>query len=244
MKDTLAKHYSNVPVEESVFTRTIVDGKVGEWFGSGYITELKYLNIPGSYNTGTLEDGNYFQSANPAHEVFNNIVTRGIFVEGVTNNMTHVVYRITNDLGLSMSYHNMVIREDRTDNIGYTSKPYRLLYSKWIPGEYIGNDEFPLGPDNNSIIKYILDKIGSSKDFERRLNSIENSLKSIVGSLRRSGAWDPDATPDANTSLDGGVKSGIDIAYGNINLFGGTPDGNHYIRTNSGQTEDDLAGGI
>lgn len=242
VKDTLAKHYSDVPVEETVFTRTIVNGKVGEWFGSGYITELKYLNIPGSYNTGTLEDGNYFQSANPTHEVFNNIVTRGIFVEGITNNMTHVVYRLTNDIGLSMSYHNIVIREDRSDNVGYTSKPYRLMYSKWIPGEYIGNDEFPLGPDMDSVTKYLLDKIGASKDLERRLNSIENALKSIVGSLRRSGAWDPSATPDTSTSLDGGVKSGVDIAYGNINLFGGTLDGNNYIRTNNGHTENDLAG--
>lgn len=240
--NTLAKHYSNVPVEETVFTRTIVNGKVGEWFGSGYITELKYLNIPGSYNTGTLENGNYFQSANPSHEVFNNIVTRGIFVEGITNNMTHVVYRITNDIGLSMSYHNITIREDRTDNVGYTSKPYRLLYSKWIPGEYIGNDKYPLGPDMDSVTKYLLDKIGASKDLERRLNSIENALKSIVGSLRRSGAWDPSATPDTSTSLDGGVKSGVDIAYGNINLFGGTLDGNNYIRTNNGHTENDLAG--
>lgn len=331
--DTLAKHYSNVPVEESVFTRTIVNGKVGEWFGSGYITELKYLNIPGSYNTGTLEDGNYFQSANPAHEVFNNIVTRGIFVEGVTNNMTHVVYRVTNDLGLSMSYHNIALREDRTDNIGYTSKPYRLLYSKWIPGEYVGNDDYPYPPDASAFDKEILrriahlearnlevedtnsidltktgdwkkivegawdpttnnwtvpdniitikadSKIGSGTqkvtlngkeydlpnaikvtdsgifapdygkiigDLSKQVNDSNNALKQIIKSLIDNGAWDPNASSDSakDISLSGGLKSGIHLAYGNINLFGGTPDGDHYIRTNSGQTEDDLAGGI
>lgn len=331
--DILAKHYSNVPVEESVFTRTIVNGKVGEWFGSGYITELKYLNIPGSYNTGTLEDGNYFQSANPAHEVFNNIVTRGIFVEGVTNNMTHVVYRVTNDLGLSMSYHNIALREDRTDNIGYTSKPYRLLYSKWIPGEYVGNDDYPYPPDASAFDKEILrriahlearnlevedtnsidltktgdwkkivegawdpttnnwtvpdnvitikadSKIGSGtqkvrlngkdydlpnaikvtddgifapdygkviSDLSKQVNDSNNALKQIIKSLIDNGAWDPNASSDSakDISLSGGLKSGIHLAYGNINLFGGTPDGDHYIRTNSGQTEDDLAGGI
>lgn len=331
--DTLAKHYSNVPVEESVFTRTIVNGKVGEWFGSGYITELKYLNIPGSYNTGTLEDGNYFQSANPAHEVFNNIVTRGIFVEGVTNNMTHVVYRVTNDLGLSMSYHNIALREDRNDNVGYTSKPYRLLYSKWIPGEYVGNDDYPYPPDASAFDKEILrriahlearnlevedtnsidltktgdwkkivegawdpttnnwtvpdniitikadSKIGSGtqkvtlngkeydlpnaikvtdsgifapdygkviSDLSKQVNDSNNALKQIIKSLIDNGAWDPNASSDSakDISLSGGLKSGIHLAYGNINLFGGTPDGDHYIRTNSGQTEDDLAGGI
>ena len=333
VKDTLAKHYSNVPVEESVFTRTIVNGKVGEWFGSGYITELKYLNIPGSYNTGTLEDGNYFQSANPAHEVFNNIVTRGIFVEGVTNNMTHVVYRVTNDLGLSMSYHNIALREDRTDNIGYTSKPYRLLYSKWIPGEYVGNDDYPYPPDASAFDKEVLRRIshlearnlevedtnsidltktgdwkkivegswdpttnnwtvpdniitikadakigsGTQKvtlngkeydlpnalkvtdnglfvpdygkiigDLSKQVNDSNRALKEIIKSLIDNGAWDPNksSSNSDNTSLSGGLKSGINIAYGNINLFGGTPDGDHYIRTNSGQTEDDLAGGI
>lgn len=330
---TMAKHYSNVPVEESVFTRTIVNGKVGEWFGSGYITELKYLNIPGSYNTGTLEDGNYFQSANPAHEVFNNIVTRGIFVEGITNNMTHVVYRVTNDLGLSMSYHNITLREDRTDNVGYTSKPYRLLYSKWIPGEYVGNDDYPYPPDASAFDKEILrriahlearnlevedtnsidltktgdwkkivegawdpttnnwtvpdniitikadSKIGSGtqkvrlngKDYDlpnaikvtddgifapdygkiigdlsKQVTDSNNALKQIIKSLIDNGAWDPNASSDSakDISLSGGLKSGIHLAYGNINLFGGTPDGDHYIRTNSGQTEDDLAGGI
>lgn len=327
------KHYSGVPIEESVFTRTIVNGKVGEWFGSGYISELKYLNIPGSYNTGTLENGTYFQSANPDHEVFNNIVTRGIFVEGVTNNMTHVVYRVTNDLGLSMSYHNIALREDRTDNIGYTSKPYRLLYSKWIPGEYVGNDDYPYPPDASAFNKEILRRIahlearniavedtnsidltktgdwkkivegswdpvtnnwtvpenivtikadtkvssGTKKvtlngkeydlpnalkvtdtglfvpdygkvidDLTRQVNDSNRVLKSILKSLIDSGAWDPNASSDSakDVSLSGGLKSGINIAYGNINLFGGTPDGDHYIRTNSGQTEDDLAGGI
>lgn len=332
VKDTLAKHYSNVPVEESVFTRTIVNGKVGEWFGSGYITELKYLNIPGSYNTGTLEDGNYFQSANPAHEVFNNIVTRGIFVEGVTNNMTHAVYRVTNDLGLSMSYHNIALREDRTDNVGYTSKPYRLLYSKWIPGEYIGNDNYPYPPDASAFDKEVLrriahlearnlevedtnsiditktgdwkkivegawdpttnnwtvpdniitikadTKIGSGtqkvtlngkeydlpnalkvtdnglfvpdyskvmNDLVKQVNDSNKAVKSLIKSLIDNGAWDPNASSNVdNVNLTGGLKSGVNLAYGNINLFGGTPDGDHYIRTNSGQTEDDLAGGI
>ena len=35
-----------------------------------------------------------------------------------------------------------------------------------------------------------------------------------------------------------------DIAAGNINLYGGTPDGQTLIRTHNGQAENDLAGGI
>ena len=78
------------------------------------------------------------------------------------------------------------------------------------------------------------------------LNKTTNALKQIVKSLINSGAWDPNAnsTSASTTDLRGGIKQGINIAYGNINLFGGTQDGNSYIRTNSGQTENDLAGGI
>lgn len=242
--ENVSSDYPGVSKEDVVFTRTISKGKVGEWFGHGYISSLKYLNIPGEYYASSNESGDYFRSSNPSHRVFSNIISRNITVDGDLKQSTHVVYRITNDIGLVMEYHNIVIREQREDLVGYTSKPWRLMYDKWIPGEYVGNDEYPLAPDNDSITKYILNKLGGDKKLEQRLKAVEDALKSIVGSLRRSGAWDPNATPNTSTSLDGGVKSGIDIAYGNINLFGGTPDGNHYIRTNSGQTEDDLAGGI
>ena len=231
--------YEGMPVEEVVFTRTITTSKVGEWFGHGYTSSLKYLNIPGTYNTNSEEDGSFFRSSNPGHRVFQNIVSREITVDGISKNNTHVIYRLTNDIGLSMEYHNVVIREEREDLIGYTSKPWRLMYETWIPGEYVGNDEFPLGPDNDSVTKYMLDKI---KKLEDTVNSMDGALRSIVASLMKSGAWDPSATPDKNTSLNGGLKSGIDLAYGNINLFGGALDGNSFIRTNNGQTENDLAG--
>lgn len=230
---------SNNPIEEVVFTRTITAGKVGEWFGHGYISSLKYLNIPGTYNTNSEENGSFFRSSNTGHKVFQNIVSREITVDGISHNNTHVIYRITNNIGLSMEYHNVVIREERESMIGYTSKPWTLMYDKWIPGEYVGNNEFPLGPDNDSVTQHMVNRINN---LETKVNSLDSALRSIVASLIKSGAWDSNATPNTTTSLNGALKSGIDLAYGNINLFGGALDGNSFIRTNNGQTENDLAG--
>lgn len=356
--------------ENVVFTRSIQNGHTSEWHGHGYICELKYLGIPGEYYLTSTEDGKFFGSGNPGHRVFKDIVDRKIEVDGSVNAETHVIYTITNELGLSMQYHNIAIREDRTDTIGYTSRPYTLKYVKWIPGEYVGNDDYPLAPDNNSVIKELLkriarvesnqlkvedtnsvdltkeDSVGSgsgtynpatgewtfptntgklkadvklskstqtitipvtktvegrenvqgaptpptvtteNKSFtvnngtkinsdgvwspdllevvkelsktltgmNERLNKLEtratdirnvtNAVNSIVDHLKKSGAWDPNATPSKSTDISGGLKDGINLAYGNINIFGGSPDGKSYIRTNSGQTENDLAGGI
>ena len=248
--------------ENVEFTRVLTKSKVGEWTGNGYISSLKYLNIPGIYHLTSNQDGSYFHSSTPSHRLFTNIVSRTITVDGSDSNNVHVVYKITNDIGLSMEYHNVVIREDRENLIGYTSKPWRLMFESWIPGEYIGNDEFPLGPDNNSVTKYLLNEIKklnnelvkhkqlidnmntTQTQYTQRLQTVENALKGIVGSLRHAGAWDSETPPDNSIDLRGSVKQGVNIAYGNINLFGGTPDGNSFIRTNNGSTENDLSGGI
>lgn len=72
------------------------------------------------------------------------------------------------------------------------------------------------------------------------LNSTMTALKKLLENLHTSGAW----STTGNNVLNGSLNSGRNLATGNINLFGGTPDGNSYIRTNNGKTENDLSGGI
>lgn len=64
----------------------------------------------------------------------------------------------------------------------------------------------------------------------------EQALQKIITNLEQSGAW--------SGGLTGEFTQGRNLATGNINIFGGTPDGDSFIRTNSGQSENDLAGGI
>lgn len=73
---------------------------------------------------------------------------------------------------------------------------------------------------------------------ENKINNLENALQKIVDNLFSSGAI---TNNNINTF---NFKTGRDIATGNINLFGGTVDGSSFIRTNSGNTENDITAGI
>lgn len=85
-------------------------------------------------------------------------------------------------------------------------------------------------------------------DLQRQVNEIKNVqakhdrvIRKIVQSLINNGSW---SAPQGQDILDGDFVSGHGVASGNINFFGGTQDGGHYIRTNGGHTEDDVCAGI
>lgn len=74
------------------------------------------------------------------------------------------------------------------------------------------------------------------QDQANKNNDLKDTLTKIISNLENSGAW--------SGGFKGNFKDGRNLATGNINIFGGTPDGASFIRTNSGQSENDLAGGI
>lgn len=74
------------------------------------------------------------------------------------------------------------------------------------------------------------------QDQANKNNDLKDTLTKLISNLEKSGAW--------AGGLKGNFKEGRNIATGNINIFGGTPDGNSFIRTNNGSTENDLSGGI
>lgn len=83
--------------------------------------------------------------------------------------------------------------------------------------------------------------------LKNRVSALEGSngklvdaLTKILNNLKESGAW----KQTGSTIFEGEFNHNRNIATGNINVFGGTVDGNYYIRTNSGKTENDLAGGV
>lgn len=83
------------------------------------------------------------------------------------------------------------------------------------------------------------DTVYDDTSVRNRLTTLENenlALKRIITNLEASGAW--------SGGITGNFRPNRNIATGNINIFGGTADGNSFIRTNSGQTENDLAGGV
>lgn len=71
-------------------------------------------------------------------------------------------------------------------------------------------------------------------------NKVKGALEKLLTDLKGSGAW----IQTGSTVFEGSLDPNRHLATGNINLFGGTTDGNAFIRTNNGSTENDLAGGI
>ena len=67
---------------------------------------------------------------------------------------------------------------------------------------------------------------------EERIAALEWQLQQIVNNLKGSGAMNSNGTMAHN------------IAYGTINVFGGSTDGGSYIRSNNGRTENDITAGI
>ena len=71
-------------------------------------------------------------------------------------------------------------------------------------------------------------------------NELKGAFTKLLEDLKGSGAW----KQTGNTIFQGNLEANRHLATGNINLFGGQPDGDAFIRTNNGSTENDLAGGI
>lgn len=83
----------------------------------------------------------------------------------------------------------------------------------------------------------------SPQDFnnlKNEYNQLKGAFTALLQNLKNSGAWNQ----TGGTIFEGSLRPDRNIATGNINLFGGTVDGNAFIRTNNGKTENDLAGGI
>lgn len=64
---------------------------------------------------------------------------------------------------------------------------------------------------------------------------LKATLTKIINNLERSGAW--------QGGLDGDFVQDRNIASGNTNISGGSPEGSSYIYTSNDKTENDLAGG-
>lgn len=70
--------------------------------------------------------------------------------------------------------------------------------------------------------------------LSNRITVLETALTKVLTDLKGSGAW-----TSGSDVLTGAMTANRHIASGNINLFTGTTDGSTFIRTTSGQNEND-----
>lgn len=125
--------------------------------------------------------------------------------------------------------HALVLRDSQLcDIVDQTAK---FAYSQWCFNKNMSNQ-----------MCWLVNNLGgSSQSYDDSALRAENEklksvLTKIINNLQSSGAW--------QGGLEGDFVPNRKIATGNINIFGGQPDGQFFIRTNSGSTENDLAGGI
>lgn len=113
----------------------------------------------------------------------------------------------------------------------------------WTPDYYplISAIDDVLGIINNDIRLIKKDVATLNKelvDLKAENQELRNGLQKIINNLHTSGAI------TTNVISTYSFNTGRNIATGNINLFGGTPDGNSFIRTSSGSRENDITAGV
>lgn len=90
-------------------------------------------------------------------------------------------------------------------------------------------------PDYGDVLNAIDDEMGR---LTAENQGLRKALQKLIDNLYNSGAL-------TSKDLDNfDFKDGRNIATGNINFFGGKADGNSFIRTNNGKTENDVTAGI
>lgn len=121
--------------------------------------------------------------------------------------------------------HALVLRDTQLCDI--VDQIAKFAYSQWCFNKNMSNQ-----------LCWIAENMGGGNNsaLEAENAKLKATLQKIIDNLQASGAW--------QGGLDGDFVPNRNIATGNINLFGGATDGGHFIRTNNGSTENDLAGGI
>lgn len=119
--------------------------------------------------------------------------------------------------------HSLVLRD--TTLCDLPEETSKAMYSQWCFNKNI----------TSQLCWLVENGVGGSGN-NSDVALIKSVLTKIINNLEASGAW--------KGGLNGDFVPNRSIATGNINLFSNTVDGDYFIRTNKGKTENDLAGGV
>lgn len=97
-----------------------------------------------------------------------------------------------------------------------------------------------LGDEITQVKKDIQNLGDQITNIQHQLGNSNDALGKILQGLKNAGVWNQ----TGGTIFEGQFNPGMSVAGGNINIFGGAQDGGSFIRTNGGQTENDITAGI
>ena len=158
--------------------------------------------------------------------------------------------------------------------LNFDGKQYSLNNAiSCLPTGLYASDYLPiLEALKDKLNKEIKDRINGDNELNKKIEQVKNELQQAIDNLRQEFNNYKQSNNSEISKLkqeisqlktalqkivtnlyEGGNATSNDInnfninnhiAAGNINLYGGTPDGQTLIRTHNGQAENDLAGGI
>lgn len=177
-----------------------------------------------SKKTDTVTIGNYAQN----QKTFTFPNGTKIYEDGVySRDTTEVLTNLYDYNKLLQDKINQEIQDRREADTNLDNKINKEIRDR-------NDEDFKIKQLINEKVRELNEKITSANAENGRLKT---ALAKIIDDLRDSGAWKGEI-------YGGGFAPNRHIATGNINIFGGTPDGDSFIRTNNSSTENDLAGGV
>lgn len=240
---------------------TAVTGKKFDYLSlAGSSKIYNALEFENSFDDTPLKTYKYYKhSLDRNHPIFKDMDSKNVIVEVTkgsiyekNNSNYEIVIKWTLQDDHSELQFRRVMRFDRSNYSGQVGGRNKAAYvGKWSYVYYTTNDDSaPKDYDKNpnqgidkkveDIIREINNRFEKleerTKKLETRVKEMErgnDAINKIIEQLEKNGVW-----------KDGNFVPGMGIAAGNINLFAGSQDGSHWIRTNNGKTENDLAAGI
>lgn len=183
----------------------------------------------------TVNSQNFYSYYGDSANVFNltkdnDFYWYSFYIPNVTHSKVKILIGRQNtdaSKGATITVHRPFLVKG-TPNRGYIHDSEQFMQKLKLSGRTLS-----LSQNGGSVT---LPETGVSMD---EYNKLKTAFIKVLQNLESSGAW----SHTGADILSGGFVSNRNIATGNINIFGGTPDGNSFIRTNNGRTDNDLAGG-
>lgn len=196
----------------------------------GYMIDLMNRLLARDVQTENTEsvklskDGDWIAKGDCLPDEDNDIITlKADVIISKANEVRHMINLSKNEFTINNG--------TKIKNDGVWSPDYYEMLSEI--DKTIGEMQNEIGRNHTKIEELINDLINKNE----RINMLESGLQKIVNNLFASGAI------TNNRIKDFEFNNGRNIATGNINFFGGTADGNSFIRTNSGSTNNDVTAG-
>jgi len=203
------------------------------------------------YNTNAKSYYDYLARLNGYLHAMTDFINRLAARDLNTKDTNSISFKKDNDWQGDKDYDDMV---SLSANVKISSSSESKSMNNLNPSSFTINNGTTIktngvwSPDYMPILTGLNKEIGNLQNdisnMKKDISYLKDENKVLRGALQKiiNNLNSSDAITNNNINTYA-FRSGRNIATGNINLFGGTPDGNSFIRTNSGKSNNDITAG-